>query len=42
VVVVPRATHLFEEPGTLDEAARHAVGWFRTHLAAGRPARVDL
>jgi putative phosphoribosyl transferase len=38
VVVVQRATHLFEEPGTLDEAARHAVGWFRTHLGAGTPA----
>jgi len=38
VVVVPRATHLFEEPGTLDEAARHAAGWFRTHLGAGSPA----
>ena len=41
VVVVPRATHLFEEPGTLDEAARHAVGWFRTHLVAGSPVGAD-
>jgi len=41
LVVVPRATHLFEEPGTLDEAARHAVRWFRTHLGAPSPARVD-
>ena len=41
VVVVPRATHLFEEPGTLDEAARHAVGWFRTHLGAGTPAQLN-
>ncbi len=41
VVVVPRATHLFEEPGTLDEAARHAVGWFRTHLTAGAPTPLN-
>lgn len=40
VVVVPRATHLFEEPGTLDEVAGHAVGWFRTHLGAGTPAHL--
>jgi putative phosphoribosyl transferase len=31
--VVPRATHLFEEPGTLDEVARLARGWFLEHLA---------
>jgi putative phosphoribosyl transferase len=32
LVVVPRATHLFEEPGTLDEVARLAAGWFERHL----------
>ncbi len=26
--VVPGATHLFEEPGTLEEVARVAAGWF--------------
>ncbi|MFE0763284.1 dienelactone hydrolase family protein [Streptomyces smyrnaeus] len=26
--VVPGATHLFEEPGTLEEAAREAAKWF--------------
>jgi putative phosphoribosyl transferase len=31
LVVVPGATHLFEEPGTLDEVARLAAMWF-THL----------
>jgi putative phosphoribosyl transferase len=30
--VVPTATHLFEEPGTLDEVARLATAWFRTYL----------
>jgi pimeloyl-ACP methyl ester carboxylesterase len=34
LVVVPDATHLFEEPGTLEEAARHAAHWFRMHLSA--------
>ena len=26
------ATHLFEEPGTLEEVARLARDWFRQHL----------
>jgi putative phosphoribosyl transferase len=30
--IVPGATHLFEEPGTLDEVARLAAEWFRRHL----------
>jgi len=30
--IVPGATHLFEEPGTLDEAARLAAEWFVRHL----------
>ena len=30
--VVPGATHLFEEPGTLDEAARLAALWFNYYL----------
>jgi hypothetical protein len=28
IVIIPRATHLFEEPGTLEQVARHATGWF--------------
>lgn len=36
VEVVPGATHLFEEPGTLEEAADLATGWFTTHLTASR------
>lgn len=32
LVVVPGATHLFEEPGTLDEVARSAARWFCRHL----------
>jgi putative phosphoribosyl transferase len=34
IVIVPHATHLFEEPGALEEVARLAAEWFRTHLAA--------
>jgi pimeloyl-ACP methyl ester carboxylesterase len=32
LVIVPGATHLFEEPGALDEAARLAREWFQRHL----------
>jgi putative phosphoribosyl transferase len=35
--VVPGATHLFEEPGTLEQAARLARDWFLQHLAVARP-----
>ncbi len=30
--VIPGASHLFEEPGTLEEAARLAAEWFARHL----------
>ncbi len=33
LVVVPGATHLFEEPGTLDEVVRFATDWFTRHLS---------
>jgi pimeloyl-ACP methyl ester carboxylesterase len=37
LVIIPGATHLFEEPGTLEEVARIAAGWFTQYLAtAGR------
>jgi dienelactone hydrolase len=34
--IVPGATHLFEEPGTLEEVERLAAGWFTRHLPGGR------
>jgi len=37
LAVVPAATHLFEEPGTLDEAARLAAEWFAKHLQLPTP-----
>jgi putative phosphoribosyl transferase len=33
LVIVPGATHLFEEPGALGAVARRAAGWFERHLA---------
>jgi len=33
--IVPRATHLFEEAGALEQVARLAADWFTTHLGAG-------
>ena len=36
-IIVPGATHLFEEPGALDDVVRLATAWFRRHLAP-RPA----
>jgi putative phosphoribosyl transferase len=35
LVVVPGATHLFEEPGALEQVAEHAADWFALHLPAG-------
>ncbi len=32
LVVIPGATHLFEEPGTLEQVTMHAIDWFDKHL----------
>jgi pimeloyl-ACP methyl ester carboxylesterase len=32
LVIVPRATHLFEEPGALDQVVDHARRWFSHYL----------
>jgi putative phosphoribosyl transferase len=37
LAVVEGATHLFEEPGALDEVARLASLWFARHLSGARP-----
>jgi len=34
LVVVPGATHLFEEPGTLEQVAKLARDWFIDHLSS--------
>jgi putative phosphoribosyl transferase len=32
LAIVPGATHLFEEPGTLEEVQRLALNWFARHM----------
>lgn len=32
LIIIPGATHLFEEPGTLEQVADHAGKWFQTYL----------
>jgi putative phosphoribosyl transferase len=41
IEIVSGATHLFEEPGTLDQAAHLAAAWFRTHLHSSRRSAKD-
>jgi putative phosphoribosyl transferase len=41
LIIVPGATHLFEEPGTLEEVARIAAEWFTRHLGTGGRTRVS-
>jgi putative phosphoribosyl transferase len=33
LTIIPGATHLFEEPGTLEQVAEQALKWFQQHLA---------
>jgi putative phosphoribosyl transferase len=42
LVVLPGATHLFEEPGALEQVARLAVDWFSRHLAGADEAATRL
>ena len=37
LVIVPGASHLFEEPGALEEVARLAGDWLTRHLAVSEP-----
>jgi putative phosphoribosyl transferase len=36
LAVVPGATHLFEEPGALDDVCDHATAWFDRHCPVRR------
>lgn len=38
LTVVPGATHLFEEPGTLEQVAKLACDWFIDHLCGPGPS----
>jgi putative phosphoribosyl transferase len=37
--IIPTATHLFEEPGTLEQVAEQAGQWFSDHLSLHPPRR---
>jgi putative phosphoribosyl transferase len=39
--IVPGATHLFEEPGTLEQVSELASAWFLRHFRAGATARAS-
>jgi len=39
LVIIPRATHLFEEPGALEQVATHARDWFVKYLSPVSSAR---
>ena len=41
LVLIPGATHLFEEPGTLEAVARIAADWFVRYLRAAHRPRVS-
>jgi putative phosphoribosyl transferase len=34
LTIIPGATHLFEEPGTLEAVSEHALKWFQRHFAS--------
>jgi putative phosphoribosyl transferase len=40
LAIVPGATHLFEEPGALEEVARLSADWFRRYLMTSPSERV--
>jgi pimeloyl-ACP methyl ester carboxylesterase len=39
IVIVPGATHLFEEPGKLEEVAKLATDWFTKYLTKAKAAK---
>jgi putative phosphoribosyl transferase len=41
IAIVPGATHLFEEPGTLEQVCSLASGWFEKHLQPAAPATIS-
>jgi pimeloyl-ACP methyl ester carboxylesterase len=40
--IVPRATHLFQEEGALEQVAELAAGWFHRHLRSAQPMYKEL
>lgn len=41
LAIVPGATHLFEEPGTLAQVLNLATGWFARHLSPQQAGKED-
>ena len=41
LVIIPGATHLFEEPGALEEVANFASDWFARHFASRGPTKTE-
>ncbi|XGC81584.1 phosphoribosyltransferase family protein [Bdellovibrio bacteriovorus] len=41
LVIVPDATHLFEEEGALDQVVDHAIKWFKNYLERGSSKSED-
>ncbi len=42
LVIIPGATHLFEEPGTLEQVAKLAADWFVEHFTSVEKPRVQV
>jgi len=42
LVIIPGATHLFEEPGTLEDVARVAADWFTRYLATPEKSQARM
>jgi len=40
--IIPNATHLFEEPGTLYEAALLATNWFKKYLKSTNKETIEI
>ncbi len=40
--VIPRASHLFEEPGTLQQVAELTADWFQKYFTQAQSRRMDL
>jgi putative phosphoribosyl transferase len=41
LVIIPGASHLFEEPGKLEEVARLAADWFTSYLEPPAASTTD-
>jgi alpha-beta hydrolase superfamily lysophospholipase len=41
LIIIPGATHLFEEPGKLEEVARLSAGWFSQHFRTARKRQLQ-